>query len=295
MRPEDIDKLFKERLGNTSPTPPADLWNKLQEKMQAPAPDEGAKLLPFQPAQGDHRKTTWLYSSLAAAVSLVLSVGIVFYNLQTGTPELNEALTKQNPALELEEKPTPASPETITSPATEEALLAETEKESENKSDLQATVAPVTPSKETKAPTEALAAVKQKPTPTQPKARKGALAIHTQPAALASTVSGKQNLKPEPRPAATATAVAKADVSLSAAPVEITIIRSAAPGENAQEVAVASAEPGNKRQLAKNIFKQVRNLATGQEVELSEIGIKADKVALNTQIGNKNYSKVINL
>ena len=45
MRPEDIDKLFKERLGNTSPTPPTDLWNRLQERIETemPQPEEEEK------------------------------------------------------------------------------------------------------------------------------------------------------------------------------------------------------------------------------------------------------------
>lgn len=285
MRPEEIDKLFKERLGNTAPTPPADLWSRLQERMQE---EEEVKVVPLQP---EKKKSTymWLYPSIAAAVSLVLSVGVVFYNINTGTPEVNEALAGKNQPLELHEQPaaTQAAPETMAQAApAEEETTAE-----ENISAPQATD-PTTPASNS---TEAVATPKAiaKATPKAVAATKPE--ADAQPA-IAVKISEASENAPQPvvKPA-TPAALAKAATNLNAEPVEIIIKRSVASPPAMAEAAEAPTGLGKKAKLAKGIFRQVRNLANGESVELSEVGINADKVALNTQIGNQKFSKVINL
>ena len=85
-----------------------------------------------------------------------------------------------------------------------------------------------------------------------------------------------------------------ANANLNAEPVEI-IIKRAVAAQTEMPVEGEQESRGDKKALAKNIFKQVRNLASGQGVELEELGIRADRVALETQIGKQKISKVINL
>ncbi|GAB3814508.1 hypothetical protein GCM10028895_07680 [Pontibacter rugosus] len=82
---------------------------------------------------------------------------------------------------------------------------------------------------------------------------------------------------------------------MNAEPVEIVIKRAVASQTAMAEETSAPDVPNNKVKLAKNIFKQVRSLAAGDGMELSELGIRADRVALETQIGKQKISKVINL
>ena len=294
MRPEEIDKLFKERLGNTAPTPPADLWSRLQERMQE---EEEVKVVPLQP---EKKRSTfmWLYPSIAAAVSLVLSVGVVFYNINTGTPEVNEALVGKNQPLELHEQPaaTQAAPETMAqaAPAEEETTA------DENISAPQATDLTRTASNSTEAIVKPEVVAKAVAEATQPEPAKAIVATRpeadVQPAiAVKTSESAAEMYETAPQPAvkpATPAALANA-ANLNAEPVEIIIKRSVASPPAMAEAAPTGLD--KKAKLAKGIFRQVRNLANGQSVELSEVGINANKVALNTQIGNQKFSKVINL
>ncbi len=296
MNPQDIDKLFKERLGNTAPTPPADLWNRLQERMQeTPTGQEevDTKVIALTPAK-NKPATVWLYSSIAAAVSLVLSVGVVFYNIHTGTPEVQQALADKSRTLELHEKPV-AMP-------TAAATLAQTDKEEstalteENISVPQATEATSPASNKAEGTIKQVALAKAD-------VRKSAKATapvksQTPQATVQQAIAQNKPVAVSAEPviaAALPVASVKADANLNAAPVEITITRSVAVKPANPGQGETPTEPGSKATLAKNIFKQVRNLASGENVELSELGINADKVALHTQIGNQKFSKVINL
>ncbi|RDV16581.1 hypothetical protein DXT99_03485 [Pontibacter diazotrophicus] len=299
MRPEDIDKLFKERLGNTSPTPPADLWSRLQDRMEEEMPQKA----PLQPKE-EKRSYMWIYSSVAASISLVLTVGVVFFNINTGSPEINQAITEKG-SVELHETPV------ITQPAPEAMAQADITKESsteEKNITPQATDANLAASNkaEEDVKTEAIAkatpkAVQQKQvkalTSKQPQATvQQAIAANT-PSERAAEAAEAVTVPAEKPVTSTSLAVANADANMNAAPVEIIIKRA---NTSPTQVAMAETEdtPGGldkRARLAKNIFKQVRNLASGEEVELSELGINADKVALNTQIGKQKFSKVINL
>ncbi|WP_345157300.1 hypothetical protein [Pontibacter saemangeumensis] len=298
MRPEDVDKIFKERLGNTSPTPPTDLWNRLQERMQAEtAPqEEETRVIPLL-ARAETRTTTWLYSSIAAAVSLVLSVGVVFYNIQTGTPEVNEVLADKSKTLELHEKPviTAEAPE-----MTADAGATTEKAPKENNLIPQATDAAPAASNITEADAKPNAVAKATPKVAHLKPAK-AIAANKPKATVQPAVAYKASERAEepavaaPQPAVQPASLARAAANLNAEPVEIIIKRSAASPPAMASAEEASKGLDKKAKLAKNIFKQVRNLASGENVELSEVGINADKVALSTHIGKQKFSKVINL
>lgn len=298
MRPEDIDKLFKERLGNTSPTPPADLWNRLQERMQAEAApqEEETRVIPLR-ARAEKRTSTWMYSSIAAAVSLVLSVGVLFYNINTGTPEVNEVLADKSTSLELHEKPvtTEVAPEILADAGTATEITPE-----ENNSNTQATDATPAASNTTEANAKPEAVAKATQKAVQPKRATAIAANKTkatvQPAIISiASESAAEPAETAPQPAVKPATLAKAAANLNAEPVEIIIKRSAASQPAVAEAEEAPTGFDKKARLVKNIFKQVRNLASGENVELSEVGINADKVALNTHIGKQKFSKVINL
>ncbi|SFF86762.1 hypothetical protein [Pontibacter chinhatensis] len=293
MKPEEIDKLFKERLGNSSPTPPADLWARLQERMEEGHEKPLVILTPEaeQKSEGKQR-FMWIYSAVAATLSLLLAVGVVFYNINTGTPEISGTLTKYdnqlpetNPAAEPILLPVPES-----DPA--EGMMAQQEPAEENAveaekiSASQATTPIASASTLTKKPASkgTMAKVTTKATPEQRKTM--------DPAIEASKTDVQTAIAANITPEAPVTHPASAN--LNAEPVEI-IIKRAVAAQTEMPVEGGQESRGDKKALAKNIFKQVRNLASGQGVELEELGIRADRVALETQIGKQKISKVINL
>lgn len=297
MRPEDIDKLYKERLGNTSPTPPGDLWNRLQDRMEAELPQKA----PLQPKE-EKRSYMWLYSSVAATISLVLTVSIVFFNINTGTPEVNQTIAEKG-HVELHESPV------VSRPAPE--TIAQVEKTTENsteekKLNLQATDANPAASNKAEEVVKTGAIAKATLKAVQQKQSKAIAPKHSQAGAQqAIALDTPSEGAPEAAESVTvpaakpvpSSAFASAEANMNAEPVEIIIKRA---GSSSAQTAVAATDDApngldKKAALAKNIFKQVRNLASGEEVELSELGIHADKVALNTQIGKQKFSKVINL
>ncbi|WP_266205566.1 hypothetical protein [Pontibacter kalidii] len=303
MKPEDIDKLFKERLGNTSPTPPADLWNRLQARME----DEGEKPLALLTPEAEQQKSgkqrfMWIYSSVAATLSLLLAVGLVFYNINTGTPEINGAITKYDSTLP-EHRP---DVEPIRIPAPEatsmEGMMAQKEASeadlpgTEKKLSPQATDAATSASTLAKEPVKQRAIAKATPKAVQQlhpanAPVKKAPKEDVQPAIAANITPGVPAAAVEPvtKPAAVASA------NLNAEPVEIIIKRAVATQTSLPQETEQPGSGNSRKALAKNIFKQVRNLASGDGVELEELGIRADRVALETQIGKQKISKVINL
>ncbi|PTX20228.1 hypothetical protein C8N40_103303 [Pontibacter mucosus] len=296
MKPEEIDKLFKERLGNSSPTPPADLWARLQERMEEGQEKPFVILTPEaeQKREGKQR-FMWVYSAVAATLSLLLAVGVVFYNINTGTPEISGTITKYdnqlpetNPAAEPILLPVPESDPAEGMMAQQEPAkekVAETEKNSSS----EATTQPASASTLTKKPASkgTMAKVTTKATPEQLKTK--------DPVMEASKTDVQTAIAANINPEAPVTQPASVtNANLNAEPVEI-IIKRAVAAQTEMPVEGTQESRGDKKALAKNIFKQVRNLASGQGVELEELGIRADRVALETQIGKQKISKVINL
>lgn len=292
MRPEDIDKLFGDRLKNSAPTPPADLWNRLQERIETEMPETR---LQIKPEQEEKKKGfMWVYSSVAATLSLLLATGLVFYNLKTSTPEVQEILAaKEEPVLVEEPFYTQPAP-------TETAILAQAEKNSEKNREAQATEPATLASNNTEAVTKTESPVAKAET------RKASMKPTLKSATIASTGTKYKTsdtatqpaavTAPEVEPVTPAATLAAAEVApanLNAAPVEITITRAvaqqAAPAETQEPTGF-----DKKKTLAKNIFKQVRNLSNGEPVELASI-VRADKISLNTQIGKQKFTKVIQL
>ncbi|MEJ8756556.1 hypothetical protein WG947_06095 [Pontibacter sp. H259] len=277
MEPEEVDKLFNERLGRMAPTPPADLWNRLQDRIEAEMP----------PKHEEKRRFGFLYYSIAAAIALLIAVGVVLKFQQPQTID-NQTIANVDVT-----KPANQPAQTITPErTTEQSIAAVTPQES---------IAEPTITEQPTIVTEAEKPVTKKQFAPKVKVKKEDrwVKVETQPATmLAQQTTKPATPKAEPEQSvAMHTPVAFASAN-SAEPVEITIKRTV----NREEMALASAAESEesssfqrKQQLAKNIFKQVKNLSNGEKINLEEVGLNADRIALETRIGRQKISKVINL
>ncbi|OUJ74872.1 hypothetical protein [Hymenobacter crusticola] len=87
MQPEDIDKLFREKLQHHAPTPPAHLWAQLEEELQ--------------PAK--KRPVMWLYAA-AAVIALLLVVGAGWLLRGPGLSTETQELATSNTQPQIEKK-----------------------------------------------------------------------------------------------------------------------------------------------------------------------------------------------
>lgn len=292
MKPEDVDKLFRERLGPSSPTPPADLWNRLQDRMEAELPAKEEEKKP--------RGFMWMSYSIAAAITLLLAVGMVFYNVQRGTVAVDGMAQNQ--------KQVPEQPLIITEPAADQPVVAQAtepvaipdQTEIRKKSE---TPAPA-PVKTEAIPRATIAKAEKKPAAVRAVTPTTAPKVASTSPAPASQLVAKAEQPAIPVPVekdasyntgevVPATFASSSSVNMNAQPVEIIIKRTVAGQPVEAEEELTGFE--KKQKLAKNIFKQARNLSNGERVELSELGINADRIALETQIGKQKISKVIQL
>ncbi|WP_114782814.1 hypothetical protein [Botryobacter ruber] len=290
METHDIDKLFGERLKNAAPTPPADLWNRLQDRMETE-----------MPVQQQEKKPVMLwrksYYGMAAAVTVLLTATMVFFHLRYNLPAADikiahteVAATKAAPAVK-----TPA-------PATETIAAKQPE----------ATEAAEIRLKNTAAPATIAAAPAKTGTHATPKATDTKQVQHEgqQPVKQAAPMQTLALSIPTVEPTTptdvaavaaqpvTPIALAASQPDLNAQPVEIIIKRSPSPEVASAPAAEAEEELSGfekKQRLAKGIFRQARNLTSGEPVDLSDLGINASRIELETQIGKQKFSKVINL
>ncbi|MDX5436825.1 MAG: hypothetical protein LPK03_06495, partial [Pontibacter sp.] len=294
MKPEEIDKLFKDRLGNSSPTPSADLWSRLQERMeQENVSRQPIMLVPEAEQKDGKRRFMWVYSSVAATLSLLLAAGVIFYNIRTGTPEVNQALTKHDNVLKEEVRQGPS--EVPAAEAASPGILAQQDDKTESTSPEEKNITPQATAEQNAASTITKQPAKQQvyasATPkakvkesTVTKAVDQKAKADVQTAIAANSTPEKPAVEAQPVKAPITQPAASAN--LNAEPVEIIIKRAVATQAAAADEELGEPTQGSKRKaLAKSIFKQVRNLASGEGVELSELGIRADRVALETQIG----------
>ncbi|QCR21938.1 hypothetical protein [Pontibacter sp. SGAir0037] len=284
MKPEEIDKLFGERLRNSAPTPPADLWNRLQERMEAENLTEKK-----EEKRGGFMMWVNNYAA-AAAVTVCLSVGATFYVIQQNNTATTDATIAQ--ADEQEKSAVADKPAGTTAPIAV-APVQEAAPEAEVADKTPATVAPETRH-------ESMAKVSPKAADASAKADEREWRATPQPHKISQLATKEQEVKPVFTEEALAKLPETPVAFASAAPIEIVIKRSANPVASAGHAPAAEAEDDlngfeKKQRLAKNIFKQVVNLSNGERVELKELGINADKIALETQIGKQKISKVINL
>ena len=283
MKSEDLDKLFNERLGKMHPAPSADLWNRLQDRM-----------VEEHPAQQESKPVMmWARSyAVAAAITVLLSAGLVFYNVQQEAAKPTDTLAQVEQKDKAETLETPVKSDQWVNKSLAVTTPEPDENEVENTPVSKESITAIKPATEV---VEETASV-QKPV-RQPEKKQSGTATKYNSKHLASNTKKlnpivEPELLPEPEPTVS---FASSRTDMNAAPVEIIIKRSVAAHTPESEKETPVSDFSKKQELVKNIFKQVKNLSNGEQVNLSEVGLNADRIALETKIGKQKISKVINL
>lgn len=276
MEPEEIDKLFKNRLGDLSVPPSADAWMRLQAKMVPPKKE----------------RTMWIYY-VAASVLILFVSGLLLFRNNNTAPETTVAqtiivkpsekkpenlLTPQATAV----KPSASTKETITDadiPAKANSKVL-TSKPSLNQKTLEpktVLLAQVRKNKKEKEEKPVLKAI----TPVKPPINKEEeLVAHHQnnnPAETPVMVIAKS-----PATLGVVQVIVKMDDAADQTPVN--------PGE-----ATLRENINRKGILLKNIYKQARNLKNGEPVELATLGLDPEKINAEKENIKQKINKVISL
>ncbi|AHJ97880.1 hypothetical protein [Hymenobacter swuensis] len=278
MQPEDIDQLFRDRLADHAPTPPAFVWDAIEAEIQP----------------RKRRPAMWL---AAAAVALFTLLGGAWWVLTGGTgssagrPEM--AATTTRPASATPARPTPA-------PA---------ELNSEKNTLAQATPSPASPSSPTEAPATAPAAVVATTTPASEARSAG---VQPDPAPASRRISRPRASEPqqlavaaslpgaEPRITAQSfaeSAISRPELPLAqpteppartvafTGPIEVEV-------RNATE-APAPVVPAHRPRLV-SLLRQARNVVQGEKVSLTAAGLP-ETVTVQARLAGRTLTKVIQL
>ncbi|ALD20867.1 hypothetical protein [Hymenobacter sp. DG25A] len=270
MQPEDIDKLFRDRLQGHAPTPPAFLWDKLEAELQ--------------PAH-KKRPVMWLYAS-AAVVALLLAGGA--WLLRTGPQSAS--------SIEMATVVSRPSAPAISQPATASEAI---EKEI---STPQATAASPSASTLSKAvATAAPAPARQQPTTNNasaPRTTRGLAATENRAVAAATprpahperTVKAEPipTITPEPVPAALASTTTTPVPAAPLGPIEVEVRR-----QTQAPVALASNGPASRPRLG-SLIRHARNVLRGDQVNLAEAGLP-ETVTVQARVAGHTLTKVIQL
>ncbi|UPL50974.1 hypothetical protein [Hymenobacter sublimis] len=268
MQSEDIDKLFRDRLADHAPTPPAFVWAEIEAEMQ--------------PRR--KRPVLWL---AAAAVALLTLLGGAWWVLTGGNP--SRPGTPQMAAA----TPRPAAPATS--------------KQAENNSSSQATAPLVFPSSPSEAQANKPAVVVATATPSQQARSRGVqpdpAAASRRPARpRASTPAAARQLAlanapaptpsrptlPEPTPDPELdrpTTLPAATVALTG-PIEVEV-RPAAPAS------AVAATPTHRPRLT-SLLRQARNAVKGERVSLTDAGLP-ETVTVQARVAGHTLTKTIQL
>ncbi|RSK33155.1 hypothetical protein [Hymenobacter metallilatus] len=267
MQPEDIDKLFRDRLADHAPTPPAFLWDEIAAEIQP----------------RKRRPVLWL---AAAAVALLALLGGTWWVVVGGAghsatqPEM-AAATPRRPAapatknsVQPQATPAPTSPSSPSeAPAPEPA----------------AAVATAVPSSETRSvgvqPDPASEARRpDRPRASDPRQLAQATtrtASPELPAPALQPTRPERGPEPEPSPLPE---LATHSVALTG-PIEVEV-RPAA-------VAPAPAAPAHRPRLV-SLLRQARNVVQGEKVSLTAAGIP-ETVTVQARVAGHTLTKVIQL
>lgn len=283
MQPEDIDKLFRDRLEGHAPTPPAYLWNQLEAELQ--------------PAK--KRPVLWMWAA-AASVALLLVSSLLWLYTGPGRISGSTPVATSGPAAQ------PVAPATPL------------EKKSSNPAEVQATPPQELASNAPKAtaPEEAPAAARRQPadaheqepqlaaaTPATRRAAPSAKRLATAPASEAVATT-KPKAQPERKPA-------PVDALTEAQPqVAVAALRSATPPaptgpivvevRRSEEPAVASvaapepAETNSRVRLGNLLLRQARNAVRGEKVTLGQ-SVLPETVTVQARVAGHTLTKVIQL
>lgn len=275
MEPEEIDKLFRDRLSGLPATPSPDAWLRLQQKME-PAKKE---------------RTMWVYYA-AASISIILLSGLFFFgnlyqdnNVQVAQTEIKGAEPKtkdKNNASQATSAPNPASTsETKETIARNSDGVRNEEKEKIKK---------INPLPEPDARQFAATVAKVKPMVKSKGAPKGLSKVKSTEDATPVLVQTGTPVLPEGT-------VKNTFTQNNATTATTNVVQVVVKLGNSREGAYEDDEEPNLREsisrkgaLLKNIYLQARNLKNGDPVELASLGVDTEKI--NTE--KENIKQKIN-
>jgi hypothetical protein len=260
MEPEEIDKLFRDKLTGRPAVPSPDAWMRLQQKMEPPK----------------KQRTMWVYYA-AASVVVLLVAGILFFN---------RGGDAAGPAVATAPQVVPPAAKKPAEAPVESNLVADREPEP--------SMAPATAGP---ASAQRLAGTrKHKSLPSSRQANQAVgLSAETPVVAAASQPAPAKIPAPEAaRPSAPAIqsqelAGTAPDLSI----VEVVVKRDADTGP--EEDLTLREQLNRKGHLLKNIYKQARNLKNGEPVELATIGVDKGRIQEETKELKQKLTNVISL
>ena len=256
MEPEEIDKLFRDKLANRPALPSPEAWMRIQEQME-PRKKE---------------RPMWIYYAAASVVLLLLAGLLYFRSAQHGGgPAIATAPATQAPATG-----TPAAqPEQLAATRTAPAETAS---------------GPLAPQQQDIQPASRVAALS---TPKRSRERIRVAPSPT-PVQLAKNQEPQETSQDQPAPvlaALPASPPAQPGTTPDLSMVEVKVQRNPeAGGEPGLRDNL-----NRKGQLLKNIFKQARNLKNGEQVEFASLGVNEERIQEETRELKQKISNVISL
>jgi flagellar basal body-associated protein FliL len=284
MEPEEIDKLFKDRLSGLPVMPSADAWMRLQGKMEPPKKE----------------RTMWIYYAAASVVILLVS-GLLLFRNYNQEPATTVVQTEIKAPAEKNIQDLPGNQATTQQPV---ASTVETE-----------TTARV--DKETVAVVEN----EKEPTPKKQKAGVKNKGFENKNAVKLAQAQTKRIVKKSVKNIAatdepdldkrtalafqnqpTETAEPKAPVLATNSMKSSNVVQVLVKLDNTDEKTEAETEEKDFREsisrkgaLLKNIYKQARNLKNGEPVELATLGLDTEKINNESKNIKQKLNKVISL
>lgn len=259
MEPEEIDKLFRDKLAGRQAVPAPDAWLRLQQQMEPPK----------------KQRTMWVYYAAASVVLLLVPLFLF----------LNRGGDGPGPAVA-----------TVTREAEAPVVKNPVEAPVERKLQAQQQPEPVLAQAPVSAPRPAARTVitGKGPRPVRPKAEKPTqqtdLMMASQPAPAPNPAS-QAGPQTQPTPAGQ---IALTDAAPDLSVVEVVVRRDAGP-DTGQEDLTLREQLNRKGQLLKNIYKQARNLKNGEPVELATIGVDKGRIQEETKELKQKLTNVISL
>ncbi|GEO06783.1 hypothetical protein AAE02nite_44470 [Adhaeribacter aerolatus] len=276
MEPEEIDKLFKNRLGNLPVPPSADAWMRLQQKMEPPKKE----------------RTMWIYYAAASVVILLIS-GLLLLRNYNPEPTATVAQTEVTMPTEKNNSKNPITQATTppeTTSTSETAVIAQVDKKAEvvNR-EPKLEIRKETTRKNTDAK---LAQVKPKGA-----GKKSGSELPATP-----TVDTKKDNAPA-LALENKTIIAPDNQSVAAnKEINNQVVQVLVKQDNTDEAALAYNTETDLREniskkgaLLKNIYKQARNLKNGEPVELAALGLTPEKINSEKENIKQKLNKVISL
>jgi hypothetical protein len=261
MEPEEIDKLFRDKLAGRAAMPSPDAWMRLQQKMEPPKKE----------------RTMWIYYA-AASVVLLLVCGILYFK---------NGLDPTGPAVAT--VPRVASPAPVSQPGTPAENTRETDRQTTPVLAQAPASTPAAPEVRRKTADLPVKSRRLKPggspTPNDPLP---ALAATPR---VAPAENPAQAATPPPAPAAHQSTLAAAAPDLRV--VEVVVKRDTE--TNTGESLPLRENLNRKGHLLKNIYQQARNLKNGEPVELAALGVDKSRIQEETKELKQKITNVISL